>query len=176
MSPILSWRFVPCRLPETTSASAQLSKCINYIKYQRTSEATFAFFLCVWTYFRHYLNLKILWSVWTEWDALIPAETRHFRPSEGIWMVWWMKWQIFAPIFLLQLINLLCVVMAVEMDADSRAAGTTSCGGLSSGALRCPTRRYHSHTRRMLSGKDATDVREEGEDSDEDAPADKKAQ
>ena len=48
----------------------QLSKCVNYVN-EPASQPIFAIFICIWTYFRHYLNLVILWSVWTEFK-LIP--------------------------------------------------------------------------------------------------------
>jgi len=51
------------------------------------------------------LNIVILYSVWTQFE-LIPESARFFHPSDGVWMVWWMKYQIFIPIFALQLINL----------------------------------------------------------------------
>jgi hypothetical protein len=31
---------------------------------------------------------------------------RSWSPNKGVWMVWWMKWQIFIPILLLQFLNL----------------------------------------------------------------------
>ncbi|WOO82505.1 Sphingosine N-acyltransferase-like protein FUM17 [Vanrija pseudolonga] len=82
-----------------------LAKCVNYVS-ESASTPFFAVFVGVWTYFRHYLNLWILWGVYTQFD-LIPYDQRAtWRPLEDMWMVWWMKWQIFAPIFLLQCINL----------------------------------------------------------------------
>jgi len=83
-----------------------LSKMLNYLQLQRTSEIAFAFFLCVWTYFRHYQNLRILWSVWVEYDQYVPMEARHFRPWEGIALSGWMRYQVFAPLLALQAINL----------------------------------------------------------------------
>jgi acyl-CoA-dependent ceramide synthase len=60
----------------------------------------------VWTYFRHYLNLWILWSVYHDFDLIPVAERTLFDPLNGKWMDWWMKWQIFTPIALLQCLNL----------------------------------------------------------------------
>jgi len=81
------------------------SKLLNYIQYERAKAVSFVFFVGVWTYFRHYLNLVMLWSVWTEFD-LMPETSRRWFPADGVWMVWWMKYQIFAPILLLQCLNL----------------------------------------------------------------------
>lgn len=58
------------------------------------------------SYFRHYLNIWILWSVWAQFDLIRPSERSAFDPLNDKWLSWWMKWQIFTPIFLLQLINL----------------------------------------------------------------------
>ena len=52
------------------------------------------------------MNIKILISVWYEYDTLVPSFARFFRPREGVWLVHWMKYQVFVPIFLLQLVNI----------------------------------------------------------------------
>ncbi|THH32946.1 hypothetical protein EUX98_g1292 [Antrodiella citrinella] len=81
------------------------SKLLNYMQYERSKTVAFAIFVCVWSYFRHYLNIVILWSVWTEFD-IIPETSKRWCPEDGVWMVWWMKYQVFGPIFLLQLLQL----------------------------------------------------------------------
>ncbi|KAJ7498822.1 longevity assurance proteins LAG1/LAC1 [Mycena latifolia] len=81
------------------------SKLLNYIQWERAKVVSFAFFVCVWTYFRHYLNLVILWSVWNEFD-LVPEHARQWTPAEGSYLVGWMKYQVFIPIALLQALNL----------------------------------------------------------------------
>ncbi|WVQ99875.1 hypothetical protein IAU59_007018 [Kwoniella sp. CBS 9459] len=82
-----------------------LAKCVNYVS-EAASPPFFAFFVGVWTYFRHYLNLWILWSVYTQFELIDVSERSLFAPLQDKWLDWWMKWQIFVPIFLLQLINL----------------------------------------------------------------------
>ncbi|WRT68271.1 uncharacterized protein IL334_005247 [Kwoniella shivajii] len=82
-----------------------LAKCVNYVS-EWASPPFFAFFVGVWTYFRHYLNIWILWSVWAEWDLMPEDQRSRFAPLEDQWLVWWMRWQVFVPIFFLQLINL----------------------------------------------------------------------
>ncbi|KAI0723276.1 longevity assurance proteins LAG1/LAC1 [Earliella scabrosa] len=82
-----------------------LSKLLNYIQYDKTKTAVFAFFIGVWSYFRHWLNFVILYSVWFEFD-LMPESSKRWSPEDGVWMVWWMKYQIFAPLLLLQCLNL----------------------------------------------------------------------
>lgn len=89
-------------IPDTFLA---FSKILNYLRLERAKFVSFVVFLLVWTYFRHYLNLVMLWSVYTEFE-LIPETSKRWAPEDGVWMVWWMKWQIFAPILLLQVLNL----------------------------------------------------------------------
>ncbi len=108
--------FVSMDLPDVTFA---LSKCLNYLDLQHTSEASFVFFLGVWHYLRHYQNLRIIHSVWTEW-GLIPSGYGSWAPGPGETNEWWllaqagarsgrlagwMKWQVLAPIVLLQLVQ-----------------------------------------------------------------------
>ncbi|KLO08285.1 longevity assurance proteins LAG1/LAC1 [Schizopora paradoxa] len=94
--------FVSMDIPDVFLA---LSKICNYLKYDTTKAFTFVNFFVIWTYFRHWLNLRIMWSVWTEFE-LVPASTRLFSPWDGVWMANWMRYQIFIPILLLQFLNL----------------------------------------------------------------------
>jgi len=80
-------------------------KVINYLHWEWTQNTLFIIFIGVWTYFRHYLNLVMLYSVYKDFD-LIPQSARSWSPSKGVWMAPWMKWQIFTPILLLQFLNL----------------------------------------------------------------------
>ncbi|KII90806.1 hypothetical protein PLICRDRAFT_90560 [Plicaturopsis crispa FD-325 SS-3] len=82
------------------------SKILNYIKWERAKVVSFAIFVVVWTYFRHWLNLKILWSVWTEYH-LMPAASMQWSPPDGVWLVWWMRHQMFFWIGCLQVLNLI---------------------------------------------------------------------
>lgn len=82
------------------------SKLLNYLGLQRTSEFTFACLLCVWAYFRHYQNLRILHSVWHEYDVLVPLSAREFNLREGRALAPWMKYQVFLPILALQFLNI----------------------------------------------------------------------
>ncbi|KAM0791807.1 hypothetical protein ACM66B_004067 [Microbotryomycetes sp. NB124-2] len=140
--------FVSMDIPDVFLA---LSKCINYLDYKRASEVSFVFFLCIWHYMRHYLNIRILYSVWNEFD-LIPEHWRSWTETpghpKGWWLFYefgsgrlpaWMKYQIFAPILALQLVNTFWSALIWRILF------------------------------RILSGQEAKDVREEGEDSDEEA-------
>ncbi|KAJ7764969.1 longevity assurance proteins LAG1 LAC1 [Mycena maculata] len=81
------------------------SKLLNYIQWERAKIVSFVIFVGVWTYFRHYLNLVILWSVWNEFD-LVPENAQRWEASEGTYLAGWMKYQVFIPIALLQMLNL----------------------------------------------------------------------
>jgi len=94
--------FLSMDLPDTALA---FSKVLNYMQREVAKVFTFAALVVAWTYFRIYLSLNILWSVWFEFD-LIPSESRQWAPETGAWLVPWMKYQIFAPLFLLQLLNI----------------------------------------------------------------------
>ncbi|PVF94233.1 longevity assurance proteins LAG1/LAC1, partial [Serendipita vermifera] len=82
-----------------------LALCLNYLKMEKTKTIAFAWFAGVWTYTRHYLNLVMLWSIWTEFD-LIPESSKQWNPQSGAWLAPWMKYQIFVPLMFLQLLNL----------------------------------------------------------------------
>jgi len=94
--------FLSMDFPDTTLA---ISKLFNYMQLEVPKAIAFAVLIVAWTYFRIYLNLVMLWSVWFEFD-LIPAESMQWAPETGAWLVWWMRYQIFTPLFLLQLLNL----------------------------------------------------------------------
>jgi len=89
-------------IPDTFLA---FSKMLNYIQWDRAKIVAFVFFIGVWTYFRHYLNIVMLWSTWYQFD-LIPETAKRWSWSEGVYMQPWMRYQIFGPLFLLQLLNL----------------------------------------------------------------------
>lgn len=138
--------FVSMDIPDIFLA---FSKCLNYIELQRTSEVSFVIFLVVWTYMRHYLNIRILQSVWTHFD-LIPVEWRSWTSDKGWWLFYgfgsgaiprWMKYQIFAPILALQLVNTFWSFLIWRILF------------------------------RMATGQKATDVREEEEDREDAAAA-----
>ncbi|KAF4602066.1 hypothetical protein EYR40_005268 [Pleurotus pulmonarius] len=89
-------------IPDTFLA---FSKLLNYLQRETAKMVVFAGLLVTWSYFRLWLNLRMLWSVWTEFD-LIPDESKQWLPESGAWLVWWMKYQIFTPLLLLEFLNL----------------------------------------------------------------------
>ncbi|CEH17500.1 Protein transporter of the TRAM (translocating chain-associating membrane) superfamily [Ceraceosorus bombacis] len=94
--------FVAMDVPDTFLA---LSKALSYMGIEAITMPVFAIFMVVWTYFRIYESARTLWSVWFQFD-LIPEHTKEWNPPQGWWMVWWMKYQVFAPLFILLCLNL----------------------------------------------------------------------
>ncbi|KAJ6485848.1 longevity assurance proteins LAG1/LAC1 [Mycena sanguinolenta] len=100
------------------------SKLLNYAGMDRTKIVSLAIFAYMWTYFRHYLNIIILWSVWTQFD-LIPERARRWVPAEGTYLVGWIKYCIWTSLGALQLLNLfwyalvLRVVVRAVMTAEA---------------------------------------------------------
>ena len=46
------------------------SKILNYLQLDRAKVVAFVMFTGVWAYFRHYLNIVMLWSVYSEFDLM----------------------------------------------------------------------------------------------------------
>ncbi|KAG6830235.1 hypothetical protein H0H87_008792 [Tephrocybe sp. NHM501043] len=82
------------------------SKLLNYLQRDRAKIVAFITFFCIWSYFRHFLNFKILWSVWSELPTFLPDEAKVWDASKGVYFVWWMRYQVFVPLALLQCLNL----------------------------------------------------------------------
>lgn len=49
---------------------SQLSKIMNYIQWTRAKIFTFIILFFTWSYFRHWLNFVILYSVLAEFDLM----------------------------------------------------------------------------------------------------------
>ncbi|KAF8970934.1 TLC domain-containing protein [Flammula alnicola] len=81
------------------------SKLLNYIQWDTAKLYSLGLYVAVWTYFLHYLNVWILWSVWYE-QPNVPEWSKHWSWSEGVYMPEWMQYQIFIPLFLLQCLHL----------------------------------------------------------------------
>ncbi|KAJ7093846.1 TLC domain-containing protein, partial [Mycena belliarum] len=85
-----------------------LSKLLNYAQYNRTNNLVFATFIASWTYFRHYLNLALLWSIWFDYDGLIPpAPAAQISPS--------LRWGAFGALCMLQALNLFWYYLIIRV-------------------------------------------------------------
>jgi len=92
------------------------------MRWEQTKNVTFAVFVVVWTYFRHWLNLLMLWSTYTQFD-LIPEASKQWSPKDGVWLDWWMKYQIFFPIAALQALNLFWYYLILRILVRSLSTG-----------------------------------------------------
>jgi len=103
-----------------------MAKGFNYLGLDGLATALFGCLMFIWTcvssplltitfhvrltpsprhsYFRIYLSAFTLYSVWYQFD-LIPSHTREWAPSQGWWLVPWMRYQIFAPLAILLALN-----------------------------------------------------------------------
>ncbi|GAK65825.1 longevity assurance proteins LAG1/LAC1 [Moesziomyces antarcticus] len=99
--------FVCMDIPDTWLG---FSKALNYMGLDNITVVIFAIFMVIWTYFRIYLSAATLHSVWYQFE-LIPRYAREWEPEKGWWLVSWMRYQIFAPLFLLLLLNLFWYVL-----------------------------------------------------------------
>ncbi|GME81701.1 unnamed protein product [Ambrosiozyma monospora] len=78
------------------------AKSLNYLD---SPLATYVFlcFAFVWTYLRHYINIKILWSVLTEFKTVGPWELNWETEQYKCWIS---QPIVFGLIFALQLVNI----------------------------------------------------------------------
>ncbi|KAJ6554212.1 TLC domain-containing protein [Mycena capillaripes] len=94
--------FVSMDIPDLMLA---FSKMLNYLNLERAKVVSFGVFVAVWTYFRHYLSLRILWSLQYEFDY-VPKPAQIFSPLTGLYMAPWMRDQMFYTLCILQLLNI----------------------------------------------------------------------
>jgi len=83
-------------------ACFQTSKLLNYIDHWIMGPY-FAFFMCVWIYMRHYLNLRILWSVLNEFVTVGPYELNWETQQYKCWIS---QYITFGLLSALQALNL----------------------------------------------------------------------
>ncbi|KAL8278089.1 hypothetical protein RQP46_009549 [Phenoliferia psychrophenolica] len=114
--------FVSMDIPDLLLA---ISKCINYAGLENTGNVSFVLFMLTWGYLRHFENIRILHSVWTQFQ-LVPQEARVWDPAKGYFLPDWMRYQIFIPILALQLViafwSFLILRIVVRMFAGKSAS------------------------------------------------------
>ncbi|KAK9471487.1 sphingosine N-acyltransferase [Dipodascopsis tothii] len=86
---------------DTSDLVLATSKTLNYLNNPITGPF-FLFFMCVWVYTRHYLNLRILWSVLTEF-ATVGDFTLNFAAEQ--YKCWISQTITFVLLSALQLVN-----------------------------------------------------------------------
>ncbi|KAK9451107.1 TLC domain-containing protein [Limtongia smithiae] len=96
---------------DTSDFVLAMSKTLNYLNYQFIGPF-FGFFMVVWIYTRHYLSLRILWSVATEFrtvgDFQLNWDTQQYK-------CWISQYITFALLASLQAVNVywLCLIIRV---------------------------------------------------------------
>ncbi|KAK9464955.1 TLC domain-containing protein [Lipomyces arxii] len=92
---------------DASDIALAMSKILNYLDHWLTGPFFFLF-MCTWIYLRHYLNLRILWSVATEFrtvgDFTLNWETEQYK-------CWISQYITFALLLGLQLVNLYWLVL-----------------------------------------------------------------
>ncbi|KAJ3989693.1 longevity assurance proteins LAG1 LAC1 [Lentinula detonsa] len=101
------------------------SKILNYLRAERAKIVSFVIFAFIWTYFRHILNFYILYSVWFEYD-LIPESSKVWIWADGTYLNWWMKYQVFAPLLLLQFLNLFWYFLIMRIAYRAATSSSVS--------------------------------------------------
>lgn len=81
----------------------QLSKSLNYIEWPWV-DYFFVFFIGVWIYCRHFLNLSIIWSVLTEFRTVGPFELNWVTQQYKCWIS---QYITFSLLTALQALNLI---------------------------------------------------------------------
>jgi len=78
------------------------SKCLNYIDSPIVGPYFFVF-MCVWGYTRHYINLKIIWSILTTFKTVGPFELNWETQQYKCWISQYITFALLAS---LQAVNL----------------------------------------------------------------------
>ncbi|TKX22079.1 sphingosine N-acyltransferase-like protein FUM17 [Elsinoe australis] len=87
------------------------SKVLNYIDSSITAPYFFLF-MCIWTYLRHYINLKILYSVLTEFRTVGPWELNWTTQQYKCWISQYICFGLLAT---LQAVNLFWLYLITKI-------------------------------------------------------------
>lgn len=91
--------------------SHQTSKTLNYLDHFITVPY-FGLFVVMWIYLRHYLNLKILWAVLTEFRTVGPFELNWETQQYKCWIS---QYITFALLACLQAVNLFWLFLILRI-------------------------------------------------------------
>ncbi|KZF26926.1 longevity assurance proteins LAG1/LAC1 [Xylona heveae TC161] len=87
------------------------SKTLNYLD-SIIVGPYYIFFLCVWVYLRHYINLRILWAVLTEFRTVGPFELNWETQQYKCWISQIITFSLLAA---LQIINLIWFFLLIRI-------------------------------------------------------------
>jgi very-long-chain ceramide synthase len=86
----------------------QVAKSMNYVEHPLGMPA-FVLCIIVWTYMRHYLNLKVLWSIITEFSTVGPYELNWETEQYKCWISQAITFGLLAALQSLNLFWLYCL-------------------------------------------------------------------
>ena len=92
----------------------QTSKVLNYLRSPITVPY-FTFFIIVWTYLRHYINLRILYSILTDFRTVGPYELNWETQQYKCWIAQYISFALLAS---LQSINLFWLYLILRVAAN----------------------------------------------------------
>lgn len=92
----------------------QTSKTLNYLDAYITAPY-FGTFVGVWIYLRHYINLKILWAVLTEFRTVGPFELNWETQQYKCWISQYITFGLLAS---LQAVNLFWLFLILRILAN----------------------------------------------------------
>ena len=87
----------------------QTSKCLNYVDAWITPPY-FALFASVWIYLRHYINLRIIWSLFTDFKTVGPYELNWETEQYKCWISFVITLTLLVSLQTLNLIWLFYIV------------------------------------------------------------------
>ncbi|KAJ5611164.1 Sphingosine N-acyltransferase lac1 [Penicillium lagena] len=90
------------------------SKTLNYLD-SIITVPYYVMFVCIWTYLRHYLNLKILWAVLTEFRTVGPFELNWETQQYKCWISQYITFALLAS---LQAVNLFWMFLILRILAN----------------------------------------------------------
>ncbi|OAA32056.1 Longevity assurance, LAG1/LAC1 [Moelleriella libera RCEF 2490] len=97
------------------------SKVLNYLDHPFVGPYFFLF-MCVWIYLRHYINLKIIWSLFTEFRTVGPFELNWETEQYKSWISQYITTGLLASLQALNLFWLFYIVrIAYRFIRDSTA-------------------------------------------------------
>lgn len=106
---------------DTSDIFLAISKTLNYLD-SAWAGPSFIFFIFVWVYLRHYLNIVILWSVLTEFRTIGPFDLSF---ADQQYKCWISEVITFVLIFALQLVNLYWLFLIVRILVRYVIGGVT---------------------------------------------------
>ncbi|POS79782.1 longevity-assurance protein 1 [Diaporthe helianthi] len=102
------------------------SKSLNYIEHPLVAPY-FGLFMVMWIYLRHYLNLRILWSIFTEFRTIGPFELDWAEEQFKCWLSQYISFGLLAALQSLNLFWLFFIiriayrVVFLDIVADDRS-------------------------------------------------------